>query len=146
MSKSELRAETYQDLLDEHVKLRGMLRDLESRLAERRGPFTDMVAQLTTLRDLIDSHFASEEASECFPDLIAYAPRVADRVSLMLAEHGELRSEVYLLVKGAGAGTEQDWVRLADCFRGFTDKLVRHEQTENELVQEVFTDDIGSKD
>ena len=32
------------------------------------------------------------------------------------------------------------------CFRVFTDKLMRHEQTENELVQEVFTDDIGSKD
>ena len=41
MSKSEFRAETYQDLLDEHVKLRGMLRDLESRFAERRGPFTE---------------------------------------------------------------------------------------------------------
>jgi hemerythrin-like domain-containing protein len=146
MSKSEFHAEMYQDLLDEHVKLRGMLRDLESRFAERRGPFTELVAELTALRDLVDGHFTAEEASSCFPDLIAHAPRVADRVSLMLAEHGELRSEIHLMVKGAGAGSDQDWARLAECFRGFTDKLMHHEQTENELVQEVFTDDIGSKD
>ena len=52
MSKSEFRAETYQDLLDEHVKLRGMLRDLESQFAERRGPFTERVAQLTAVTRL----------------------------------------------------------------------------------------------
>jgi hemerythrin-like domain-containing protein len=146
MSKSEFRAETYHDLLDEHVKLRGMLHDLESLLAERRGPFTEVVARLTELRDLVDTHFTAEEASECFPDLIAHAPRVAERVSMMLAEHGELRSESHLMVKNAGAGSEQDWTRVADSFRVFTEKLMRHEQTENELVQEVFTDDIGSKD
>ena len=146
MSKSKFRAETYQDLLDEHIKLRGMLHYLESLLAERRGTFAEVMARLTELRDLVDTHFAAEEASECFPDLIAHAPRVAERVSLMLAEHGELRSEVHLIVKIAGAGSEQDWTRTADGFRVFTEKLMRHEQTENELVQEVFTDDIGSKD
>ena len=146
MSKSKFRAETYQDLLDEHIKLRGMLHDLETLLAERRGTFAEVMARLTELRDLVDTHFAAEEASECFPDLIAHAPRVAERVSLMLAEHGELRSEVHLIVKIAGAGSEQDWTRTADGFRVFTEKLMRHEQTENELVQEVFTDDIGSKD
>lgn len=146
MSKSEFRPETYQDLLDEHAKLRGMLHELERRLAERQGSFAEVVTQLTELRDLVDVHFSAEEASDCFPDLIAHAPRVADRVSLMLAEHGELRSEAHLLVKGAGTGTDQDWTRLADAFGLFTEKLMRHEQTENELVQEVFTDDIGSKD
>lgn len=146
MSKPEFRAETYQDLLDEHVKLRGMLHDLERKLTERQSPFAEVVTELTALRDLVDSHFTSEEASECFPDLIANAPRVADRVGVMLAEHGELRSEVHLLVKEAGTGSEQDWTRLANCFRGFTEKLMRHEQAENELVQEVFTDDLGSKD
>lgn len=146
MSKLEFRAETYQDLLDEHVKLRGMLHDLESLLAERKGPFTEVVARLTALRDLVDVHFAEEEASDCFPDLIAYAPRVAERVKLMLAEHGELRSDVHFLVKSVGTGTDQDWTRLADAFGVFTAKLTHHEQTENELVQEVFTDDLGSKD
>jgi hemerythrin-like domain-containing protein len=146
MSKLEFRAETYQGLLDEHVKLRGMLHDLERLLADREGPFSEVVARLTALRDLVDIHFAEEESSECFPDLIAYAPRVSERVNLMLAEHGELRSELHLMVKGVGTGTGQDWTRLADAFGVFTKKLMCHEQTENELVQEVFTDDLGSKD
>ncbi len=148
MAKADSRVDKYQDLLEEHVKLRGLLSDLERTLAERSGPIGGVAKRLAELRDLVDTHFAAEEASDCFPDLVSFAPRVCDRVKIMLAEHGELRAEIVQIVQDTekSLGQSEDWDRLAASFRGFTAKLMNHEQTENELVQEVFTDDIGSKD
>jgi iron-sulfur cluster repair protein YtfE (RIC family) len=148
MKKTDPQIDTYRDLLEEHAKLRGLLRDLERILTERSGPIGEVVERLVQLRDLVDSHFVAEEASDCFPDLVSHAPRVSDRVKIMLAEHGELRAEIHQIVQGTEkcGGTAENWDRLAVGFQAFAAKLMHHEQTENELVQEVFTDDIGSKD
>jgi iron-sulfur cluster repair protein YtfE (RIC family) len=148
MKKTEPQVETYRDLLEEHAKLRGLLHDLERILADRPGPVGEVVERLRQLRDLVDSHFEAEEASDCFPDLVNQAPRVSDRVKIMLAEHGELRAEIHKLVQGTEKcrGTAEDWDRLAAGFQAFAARLMHHEQAENELVQEVFTEDIGSKD
>ena len=99
MAKADSRVDKYQDLLEEHVKLRGLLSDLERTLAERSGPIGGVVKRLAELRDLVDTHFAAEEASDCFPDLVSFAPRVCDRVKIMLAEHGELRAEIAQIVQ-----------------------------------------------
>ncbi|MHB8866546.1 MAG: hemerythrin domain-containing protein [Pirellulaceae bacterium] len=148
MAETKFRAETYQELLEEHAKLRGLLQDLERIFTERSEPLSDVLRRLVQLQDLVDLHFAAEEESDCFPDLISHAPRVCDRVKVMLAEHGELRSEIHQLVQqGKKRGEDAaNWDRWADGFRAFAAKLMTHEQTENELVQEVFTEDIGSKD
>ena len=100
------------------------------------------------LHDQVDVHFQAEEASDCFPDLVSNAPRVSERVAILLAEHGELRAEIHQIVQDAvhRQGTAEDWDQLATVVQEFTAKLLSHERVENELVQEVFTDDIGSKD
>jgi hemerythrin-like domain-containing protein len=138
----------YDALLEEHTKLRGLLRVVTQMLTERSGSIAEPGAKLRELGDLIDSHFHEEEASDCFPDLVSHAPRVSERVSIMLAEHGELRAAIHQIVQDVTqcSGTPDDWQRLAAAFQAFSTKLLHHEQTENELVQEVFTDDIGSKD
>ena len=148
MAKADSRVDKYHDLLEEHVKLRGLLSDLERMLAERSEPIGGVGRRLAELRDLVDTHFAAEEASDCFPDLVSLAPRVCDRVKIMLAEHGEMRAEIVQIVQHAekSSGQSEEWDRLSARFREFKAKLMNHEQAENELVQEVFTDDIGSKD
>lgn len=148
MSSAEIRKKMFEALLEEHTKLRGLLRGLEQTLAERSRSKTEVAAQFRELGELIDSHFHTEEASDCFPELVSHAPRVSERVSIMLAEHGELRAAIHLLVEDAArsAATPEDWDRLAAGFQAFAAKLLEHERSENELVQEVFTDDIGSKD
>ncbi len=117
-------------------------------LAERTRSRRELAAQLRELDELIDSHFHGEEDSDCFPNLMDLAPRVSERVAILLAEHGELRAAIHLLVEDAArsAGTPEDWDRLAAGFRAFAAKLLQHERGENELVQEVFTEDLGSKD
>ncbi len=148
MSSSEIRKDKFEVMLEEHAKLRELLRELEQTLAERTRSKKELSAELRELDELIDSHFHTEEASDCFPELVASAPRVSERVAVLLAEHGELRAAIHLMVEDAaqsGAAPE-DWERLSTDFQAFKAKLLHHERSENELVQEVFSDDIGSKD
>jgi hemerythrin-like domain-containing protein len=148
MSNTDSRNEAYRELLEEHTKLRGLLSDLRVMLARRSGLMKEVVGKLQQLHDQVDVHFHAEELSDCFPELVSNAPRVSERVSVLLAEHGELRAEIHQIVQDAARrqGTEEDWDRLATVFQEFAAQLMSHEQVENELVQEVFTDDIGSKD
>ena len=148
MSDVNSQNDPYQLLLEEHAKLRGLLSDLGAMLTQRSGPIKEVVGMIQQLHDQVDVHFQAEEASDCFPDLVSNAPRVSERVDILLAEHGELRAEIHQIVQDAlpRSGTADDWDQLATMVQAFTAKLLAHEQAENELVQEVFTDDIGSKD
>ena len=148
MAKADSRVDKYQDLLEEHVKLRGLLSDLERTLAERSGPIGGVVKRLAELRDLVDTHFAAEEASDCFPDLVSFAPRcvIASKSCWPNMANCGRKSSRLSRIRRRCLGQSEDWDRLAASFQTFTAKLMNHEQTENELVQEVFTDDIGSKD
>jgi hypothetical protein len=132
MSNTDSRNEAYRELLEEHTKLRGLLSDLRVMLARRSGLMIEVVGKLQQLHDQVDVHFHAEELSDCFPELVSNAPRVSERVSVQDAARRQ--------------GTEEDWDRLATVFQEFAAQLMSHEQVENELVQEVFTDDIGSKD
>ncbi|NLX56787.1 MAG: hemerythrin domain-containing protein [Planctomycetaceae bacterium] len=134
--------------LEEHTKLRRLLSDLKDKLAQQSAAFREVVDTIQQLGDQIDVHFHAEEASDCFPELVNTAPRVSNRVATLLAEHDELRAEMHQIVQGtrSRSGTAEDWEQLASQVEVFTGKLMAHERAENELVQEVFTDDIGSKD
>lgn len=148
MSPAEIRKEMFEVMLEEHTKLRGLLSALEQMLADRLCSSSELAARLREVDELVDSHFHGEEDSGCFPNLMDLAPRVAERVKDLIGEHGELRAAIHLLVEAAGrsTGTSEDWEGLTAGFRDFAAKLLQHERTENELVQEVFTEDLGSKD
>ncbi len=75
-------------------------------------------------------------------------PTFSDRVNDLIAEHGELRgkSPVWSNWQAGVTVTAAWWEKMGGDFAQFTDRLMRHEEVENELVQLVFTEDIGSKD
>jgi hemerythrin-like domain-containing protein len=148
MPDMDSQKDAFQLLLEEHTKLRGLLNDLREMVQQQSGSIQEVAGMIQQLHDQVDVHFQAEEASDCFPDLVNAAPRVSDRVVILLAEHGELRAEIHQLVQDARrrSGTTDDWDQLARLLQDFTGKLLTHERTEDELVQEVFTDDIGSKD
>jgi len=148
MSHPHSRDDAFDLLLEEHKQLRALLGELGQMLAHRSDPIQTVTAKLQQLNDQIDTHFHAEEASDCFPELVTNSPRVSDRVTLLLGEHGELRVAIHEILQEARqcTGTDEDWTRLVSGFEQFAARLMAHERTENELVQEVFTDDIGSKD
>jgi hypothetical protein len=47
---------------------------------------------------------------------------------------------------GSFQATGDDWKKLGELVDRLSVDLLQHENKENELLQEVFTDDIGSKD
>ncbi len=148
MSEERSQNDAFDLLLEEHKQLRALLSETAGLFAQRSAPLKEVVGKLRQLDDQIHVHFQAEEASNCFPELVINSPRVSDRVTALLAEHGELRAAIHVLAEDAAqcAGTDEDWARLAAAFEQFAAKLMRHEQAENVLVQEVFTDDIGAKD
>ncbi len=148
MSNADSDRKCYEALLEEHVKLRGLLAELKQILAERSAGISEVSRRLRELSELIDDHFRTEEDSECFAEMVSHAPRVSDKVNDLIAEHGELRVEIAGLVELAAEcdGAAACWERIGAEFARFTERLMRHEEVENELVQVVFTEDIGSKD
>lgn len=148
MSDADSVKKCYEVLLEEHVRLRGLLAELKQILLERSAEISEVSRRLRDLSELIDDHFKAEEESQCFAEMVSHAPHVSDRVNDLIAEHGELRAEIAGLVdlSGEDEGTAAGWEKIGGDFAQFTEKLMRHEEMENELVQFVFTEDIGSKD
>ncbi len=148
MSDADSTRKCYEVLLEEHVRLRAMLAELTEILRERTADVAQLLRRLRELSELIDEHFRNEEDSECFAELVSHAPHVSEKVNVVIAEHGELRAEVAGLIQRLADcdGSTGCWDQFCAAFSRFTETLMRHEETENELVQVVFTEDIGSKD
>jgi hypothetical protein len=76
------------------------------------------------------------------------APRFADRTTLLRDEHAALRADLAGLTARAGEADVSDawWQELLAGFHEFSKALMQHETKENELLQDVFDEDVGSKD
>ena len=148
MSDANQNRDCYDKILAEHAKLRSLLDAVKDLLFERTAPMSELVNRLTELEALVGNHFQTEENSDCFDNLVHQAPRVSERVEVLIAEHGELTVQVHELVVLAetSSGTSDQWDQINMAFTEFTERLLHHEMVENELMQEVFTEDIGSKD
>ena len=148
MTNSDPVDEAYEHMLREHARLRGLLDELGRMLSERSAAITDVSGRFTELQALVSHHFRTEEESGCFGNMISHAPRVSERVEILIAEHGSMSVEIEELVVRASdcRGTHDDWEEIGRRFHRFCGRLMNHETVENELLQEVFTEDIGSKD
>jgi len=147
--------EEYERALAEHKQLRARLEETERAIEETEQATQALVefaqraaALLSQLADQMTAHFAAEERSGYFQDLIEQAPRMASKTQELLAEHAELAAEVNRLAEQArqASAASASSGAFADAFRAFSKKLLHHEHAENTLMQEVYTRDIGSKD
>lgn len=137
-----------EQLLGEHTAICELVTTLYRVLAERHEPVNRVGHLLETLQERLDAHFLDEEHSTLFEDLVRRAPHLAEEVHRLKGEHGQLRVRLQAL-RHAVNGTPLDaetWDRAEREFRGFHDQLFHHEAHENELLQRVFGEDIGSKD
>jgi iron-sulfur cluster repair protein YtfE (RIC family) len=140
--------ELYARVRAEHRTLREMLSGAEQAFGQGASALVVVVERLEALSGQLHQHFSLEEASECFAEMVAHAPRVADRAATLLGEHRQLRELLDDLIARTrqGGGSPTQWDEVSAGFSDFRARLNDHEQRENELMQEVFTEDIGSKD
>jgi len=138
----------YEEIRREHEELRVLLGTVHRTLGERSETVTHVSEMLESLRDHVETHFTEEETDGFFDDVAARAPRVTDRTNELRNEHKLLLQNIRKLADTAssGDGSSDWWQRLDNEFHDFSKELMHHESKETELLQDVYTDDIGAAD
>ena len=73
---------------------------------------------------------------------------LVSRANRLMAQHPKLSAKARAVIKGteANQGTEIWWKETRRLFDEFREALAQHERGEDELLQEAYTQDIGSND
>ena len=148
MQKQESSKRRHEEVEREHAALRDALGALHRVLAQRQGAVATVAEQLCALGDDVAEHFSDEETAGFFDDLLAQAPHLANRIDQLREEHQQLSDTIERLkvVAVHGDGSAPWWEQLEAAFHAFSKELMHHEATENELLVEAYTDDIGAAD
>lgn len=148
MTDTDSSQAAYEEILAQHVRLRSLLDDIKQLLFEQSVAFSEVANRLLQLREMVVDHFQTEENSGCFGEVVNHAPHVSERVAALIGEHEDLIGELRDLEARAVdcPGVNADWEEVGARFGEFMARLMQHETLENELLQQVFTEDIGSKD
>ncbi|MCA9002581.1 MAG: hypothetical protein KDB61_11705 [Planctomycetes bacterium] len=133
---------------NEHQELLSLVKSIKRRLAS--SPWQDPMVPslLDSLREHLESHFEFEESDDGFDHLVQKAPWVEPRVEALIAEHRKMLSSACELAAEARSSdrTAPRWEQLKASFGALEDELTVHEAKEHDLLQEVYTQDVGDKD
>ena len=134
-------------LRQEHHELKVLLKRL-SDVFDGDGPRDELSRSLAELRDELDEHFHHEEDGGYFDEIMERAPRLEAKVEELKQQHPALLALVRQLEDYVeNAGTDGDaMARIQDEYRAFVRVLTLHEVAENDLLQQAYTEDIGTND
>lgn len=145
-------------VLDEHVELRALLKELQGYLLEPRpeigvvGSHTwaaGLSKKLTHLHDKLFRHFRREERSGIFDDIKEHHPWAHDKVDEMIAQHPVILEELRKLVHSTlnySQGTAPRDPRLRKRLETLMRSLSLHEEQETDLIQCLQIGEIGEVD
>ena len=148
---------SFEKTLEEHRELRRMAEGLREYLeAPRPGVGTEeahgwasgLSAKLVTFHDRVYRHFHEEE-SGLFDDMIAADPRSARAAKTLRAEHEEILASLRTLLDSTLVYGEQrapDDPKLRRLTRELLERFDRHEIEENDLIQRLTLEDLGTGD
>lgn len=127
------------------------LREVTSNSYLVRSRRNQFVGMLEDLRDHLALHFALEEAYGYFDEPLEVDPRLSSRAKVLRSQHRDLYLAACDLIELAmqlhdGGNVRLLAKQLVDEYSNFESQLNRHEQAENELIQQAWDDDIGVGD
>jgi len=142
------KASHYEEIRREHEELRALLGTVHRTLAEQKETVPHVSEMMASLCEHLETHFNEEEFDGFFDDVSQRAPRVTEITNELRDEHNSFRETIRGLAETAANGdaSAEWWHRLEHDFHSFSTELMHHESKENELLQDVYTDDIGSAD
>ncbi len=148
MSDAQQKHELFEGIRREHEELRELLGDLHRRLADRLEEVAGVAEMMASLDEHVQTHFNEEETAGLFDDVVERAPRLSERIANLRTEHQQLLAAVRELKQAAdqGDGSADWWQGLNSAFHSFSKELMHHENTENDILMEAYTDDIGAAD
>ncbi len=130
---------------EQHARLNSMIRALDHRLHSLRESVSDVSHELGDLGYYLEEHFEAEEQGGYFRLVIERAPHLASRAGRLEVQHPDLMQQAHQLVERISACLHET-DQLQSGFEHFSKELAQHEQGENELLQDAYTQDIGSQD
>ena len=135
-------------LLEKHQHLRALLANMEEFFAQEPQELADTTKITDDLIAELKLHFLHEEEGGYFAEALAQAPRLTTRASELKQQHRELLKRVRELYEQAqqGDGSAAWWSSLRVAYQSLSEQIRAHELGENDLVQEAFTEDIGTHD
>ncbi len=141
--------QAYQTLLREHASLKKLLATIEKALTEKSGTIDQIGDLLGRLGDRLVKHFALEEEGGYFAEALLHAPQLVSKANALLAQHPKMSQRAKTLVedlKTPPAAGEDWWEETKVRFSAFREELLRHERSENGLLQEAYVRDLGAHD
>ncbi len=147
------KTDSFQDTLDDHRECMQVVSELEACLDQPPDDPSRWVARLLEhlpgLARTMREHFEDEEGGLLFAEIPHRRPRFAVRLEALKEEHPRLLVEIAKVTKAAGnlRGAEVYELRELNArIQLLVARLRRHEAAENELIFEIYWDDIGTGD
>lgn len=144
-----------EQLQQEHQMIGAAAKELKD-LVERRpaSPHEEQSSWLNLVRDSLLSlgshlktHFAFEEFGGFMEEVVGVSPNASPQVERLKQDHQTILAESERLCRIARAGwPSSEILQLRKKILHLLELLNRHEHAENELVQRVLMDDLGTTD
>ena len=135
-------------LVEEHSHLRHLLEELQNTFIERQVDNDVVVAMLDEAIRHLQEHFQHEEQGGYFRGVVEAAPRFSDRVADLKCQHPQFLDCLRKVRDGIVAAplSDESWDKYCAELQRFMAVFLEHERSENELIQEAYTRDIGTDD
>jgi len=135
----------YEMVLAQHQALKQLMKQIATMLGDRSGTVDEVGQLLGELGDKLVKHFALEESGGYFGEALLHAPRLVSRANDLMAQHPKMTAQAKGLVQTGDAATDW-WAETEKRFQAFSRELLLHEQSEDRLLQEAYTNDIEAGD
>ncbi|HZZ79205.1 MAG TPA: hemerythrin domain-containing protein [Gemmataceae bacterium] len=122
--------------------LRGLGRFVQP---EAYASIAELRSRLATTHTDVCEHFRLEEQGGYMDNMQMREPRLERTIAKLAAEHQELREALEEIRNEAAAARDIDDV-LRYKVRTWIDRLLQHEQHENDVVQDAVDSDFGAAD
>lgn len=143
-----------EQLQQEHQMIGAAAKKLTDLVERPVSPHQEQSSWLNSVRDSLLSlgshlktHFAFEEFGGFMEEVVGESPNASPQVERLKQDHQTILAESERLCRMARGGSpSSDTAQLRKKILHLLERLNRHEHAENELVQRVLTDDLGTTD
>ena len=137
----------YGKILEEHLALQTPPQQIARALASQTASIAEVSDLLAKLGDDLVKHFALEEDGGYFSEALLRAPQLLAKANELVAQHPKMCTLARDLVDlGPVQKGDQWWQETRQRFQAFKTELLKHERHEDQLLQEAYTQDLGSHD
>jgi hypothetical protein len=137
----------FNSVLDEHRRLRDLIRLLQFGMLHPAPNANLMRRLLDELDGALRAHFEHEEHGGYLHDAVSTAPRLSTLAVRLLDEHAGFLTAVVTLRRLCGSASDAgDWSEFADAYAHFCRRFDEHEAAENRLVQDAMLRDMQAED